>query len=232
MIAFQNITKIYSINRKGSQTIALDDVSFKVNPKEFVSLVGKSGAGKSTLIKLLVGEEAPDKGRIIFGSYDVNKLTNKELPGLRRHIGIVFQDFKLLTNKTAYENVAFALEVAGRPDKEIKNFVPKILELVGLKEKIHNFPKELSGGEKQRVAIARALIHNPDVLVADEPTGNLDPINSAEIIKLLLMINDIGTTVILATHNKDIINNLERRVILLENGKIIRDEEKGKYILM
>lgn len=232
MIAFQNITKIYSINRKGLQTIALDDVSFKVNPKEFVSLVGKSGAGKSTLIKLLVGEEEPDKGRIIFDSYDVNKLTNKELPGLRRHIGIVFQDFKLLLNKTAYENVAFALEVAGRPDTEIKNFVPKILELVGLKERIHNFPKELSGGEKQRVAIARALINNPDVLVADEPTGNLDPINSAEIIKLLLMINEMGTTVILATHNKDIINNLERRVILLENGKIIRDEEKGKYILM
>jgi len=232
MIAFQNITKTYKINHKGLETIALDDVSFKVSPKEFVSLVGKSGAGKSTLIKLLVGEEAPDKGRIIFGSYDVNKLTNKELPGLRRHIGVVFQDFKLLLNKTAYENVAFALEVAGRPDKEIKNFVPKILELVGLKERIHNFPKELSGGEKQRVAIARALIHNPDVLVADEPTGNLDPINSAEIIKLLLMINEMGTTVILATHNKDIINNLERRVILLENGKIIRDEEKGKYILI
>jgi len=231
MIAFQNVTKTYRLNHKGATTVALDDVSFKINPKEFVSFVGKSGAGKSTIIKLLIGEEKPDKGRIIFGSYDVNKLKSKELPSLRRHIGVVFQDFKLLPNKTAYENVAFALEVAGRPEKEIKDFVPKILELVGLKEKMTNFPRELSGGEQQRVAIARALIHNPDVLVADEPTGNLDPITGQEIIRLLLTINDLGTTVILATHNKDIINNLERRVILLENGKIIRDEEKGRYIL-
>jgi len=230
MIVFQNITKIYRAN--GNETYALDDVTFRINPKEFVSLVGRSGAGKSTLIKLLIGEEKPDRGRIIFGSYDVNKLEPKELPSLRRHVGVVFQDFKLLPNKNAYENVAFALEVAGRPEEEIREFVPKILELVGLKDKMNNFPKELSGGEMQRVAIARALIHNPDVLVADEPTGNLDPITSQEIIRLLLIINEMGTTVILATHNKDIINNLERRVILLENGKIIRDEEKGKYILM
>jgi len=230
MIAFQNVTKSYTGN--GNKITALDDVTFKINPKEFVSLVGRSGAGKSTIVKLLIGEEKPDKGRIIFGSYDVNKLEPKELPELRRHIGIVFQDFKLLPNKTAYENVTFALEVAGRPDKEIKEFTPKILELVGLKERMENFPKELSGGELQRVAIARALIHNPDVLVADEPTGNLDPITSQELIRLLLTINEMGTTVILATHNKDIINNLERRVILLENGKVIRDEEKGKYILI
>jgi len=230
MIAFQNVTKSYTGN--GNKITALDDVTFKINPKEFVSLVGRSGAGKSTIVKLLIGEEKPDKGRIIFGSYDVNKLEPKELPELRRHIGIVFQDFKLLPNKTAYENVTFALEVAGRPDKEIKEFTSKILELVGLKERMENFPKELSGGEQQRVAIARALIHNPDVLVADEPTGNVDPITSQEIIRLLLTINEMGTTVILATHNKDIINNLERRVILLENGKIIRDEEKGKYILI
>ena len=230
MIAFQNVTKSYTGN--GNKITALDDVTFKINPKEFVSLVGRSGAGKSTIVKLLIGEEKPDKGRIIFGSYDVNKLEPKELPELRRHIGIVFQDFKLLPNKTAYENVTFALEVAGRPDKEIKEFTSKILELVGLKERMENFPKELSGGEQQRVAIARALIHNPDVLVADEPTGNVDPITSQEIIRLLLTINEMGTTVILATHNKDIINNLERRVILLENGKVIRDEEKGKYILI
>jgi len=230
MIAFQDVTKTYIGN--GNRIIALDDVTFRINPKEFVSLVGRSGAGKSTIVKLLIGEEKPDKGRIIFGSYDVNKLEPKELPELRRHIGIVFQDFKLLPNKTAYENVTFALEVAGRPDKEIKEFTPKILELVGLKERMENFPKELSGGELQRVAIARALIHNPDVLVADEPTGNLDPITSQELIRLLLTINEMGTTVILATHNKDIINNLERRVILLENGKVIRDEEKGKYILI
>jgi len=230
MIAFQNVTKSYTGN--GNKITALDDVTFKINPKEFVSLVGRSGAGKSTIVKLLIGEEKPDKGRIIFGSYDVNKLEPKELPELRRHIGVVFQDFKLLPNKTAYENVTFALEVAGRPDKEIKEFTPKILELVGLKERMENFPKELSGGELQRVAIARALIHNPDVLVADEPTGNLDPITSQELIRLLLTINEMGTTVILATHNKDIINNLERRVILLENGKVIRDEEKGRYILI
>jgi len=230
MIAFQDVTKTYIGN--GNRIIALDDVTFRINPKEFVSLVGRSGAGKSTIVKLLIGEEKPDKGRIIFGSYDVNKLEPKELPELRRHIGIVFQDFKLLPNKTAYENVTFALEVAGRPDKEIKEFTSKILELVGLKERMENFPKELSGGEQQRVAIARALIHNPDVLVADEPTGNVDPITSQEIIRLLLTINEMGTTVILATHNKDIINNLERRVILLENGKVIRDEEKGKYILI
>lgn len=230
MIAFQNVTKTY--NGNGNVTVALDDATFKINPKEFVSLVGRSGAGKSTIIKLLIGEEKPDKGKVIFGSYDVNKLENKDIPSLRRHIGVVFQDFKLLPNKTAYENVAFALEVAGRPDKEIEEFVPKILELVGLKNRIKNFPKELSGGEQQRVAIARALIHSPDVLVADEPTGNLDPITSQEIIRLLLTINEMGTTVILATHNKDVINNLERRVILLENGKIVRDEEKGKYILI
>ncbi len=230
MIAFQNVTKTYSGN--GNRTIALYDATFRINPKEFVSLVGRSGAGKSTIVKLLIGEEKPDKGKVIFGSYDVNKLENKDIPSLRRHIGVVFQDFKLLPNKTAYENVAFALEVAGRPDKEIKEFVSKILELVGLKERIRNFPKELSGGEQQRVAIARALIHSPDVLVADEPTGNLDPITSQEIIRLLLTINEMGTTVILATHNKDVINNLERRVILLENGKIVRDEEKGKYILI
>jgi len=230
MIAFQNVTKTYSGN--GNRTIALDDATFRINPKEFVSLVGRSGAGKSTIVKLLIGEEKPDKGKVIFGSYDVNKLENKDIPSLRRHIGVVFQDFKLLPNKTAYENVAFALEVAGRPDKEIKEFVSKILELVGLKDRMVNFPKELSGGEQQRVAIARALIHSPDVLVADEPTGNLDPITSQEIIRLLLTINEMGTTVILATHNKDVINNLERRVILLENGKIVRDEEKGKYILI
>ena len=230
MIAFQDVTKTYIGN--GNRIIALDDVTFRINPKEFVSLVGRSGAGKSTIVKLLIGEEKPDKGRIIFGSYDVNKLEPKELPELRRHIGIIFQDFKLLPNKTAYANVTFALEVAGRPDKEIKEFTPKILELVGLKERMENFPKELSGGELQRVAIARALIHNPDVLVADEPTGNLDPITSQELIRLLLTINEMGTTVILATHNKDIINNLERRVILLENGKVIRDEEKGRYILI
>lgn len=230
MIIFQSVSKIYDMN--GHSMIALDEVSFTVNPKEFVSLVGKSGAGKSTIIKLLIGEEKPTKGRIIFGSYDVNKLKISELPQLRRHIGVIFQDFRLLPNKNTYENVAFALEVAGRPDSDIKEFVPQALDLVGLKSKALNFPRELSGGEKQRVAIARAMINHPDVIVADEPTGNLDPVNTWEIIRLLIEINKLGTTVILATHNKEIINHLGNRVISLDNGKIMRDEEKGKYILV
>ena len=230
MIIFQSVSKTYDGN--GHSMTALDEASFTINPKEFVSVVGKSGAGKSTIIKLLIGEEKPTKGRIIFGSYDVNKLKSTELPQLRRHIGVIFQDFRLLPNKNAYENVAFALEAAGRPESDITDFVPQALDLVGLKSKANNFPRELSGGEKQRVAIARAMINHPDVIVADEPTGNLDPFNTWEIIRLLIEINKLGTTVILATHNKEIINNLGNRVISLDNGKIIRDEENGRYILV
>jgi len=230
MIIFQNVSKIY--NGNGRQVVALEDATFTINPKEFVSIVGKSGAGKSTIVKLLIGEERPSKGRIIFSSYDVNKLKHHELPQLRRHIGVIFQDFRLLPNKTAFENVAFALEVAGRLQSDIEEFVPQALEMVGLKDKISNFPRELSGGEKQRVAIARAMINHPDVVVADEPTGNLDPMNTWEIIRLLLRINELGTTVLLATHNKEIINYINQRVISLEDGRIIRDEEKGKYILV
>ncbi len=229
MIIFQGVSKGYKSN--GHELLALDNVSFKINPKEFVSLVGKSGAGKSTIIKLLTGEEEPTKGRIIFGSYDVTKLKTSEMYQMRRHIGTIFQDFKLLPEKTAFENVAFALEAAGRPESEINELVPKALDMVGLSSKEKNFPREMSGGEKQRVAIARAMINNPDVIIADEPTGNLDPINSNDIIKLLLKINELGTTIILATHNKDVINNLSKRVISLESGQIIRDEEEGKYIL-
>ena len=229
MIIFQNASKIYT-NHK--DTIALDDVSFEIKRKEFVSVVGKSGAGKSTITKMLIGEEKPSKGRVVFGDFDISKLKPKELPRLRRHIGVIFQDFRLLANKTAYENVAFALEVAGRSQAEINEFVPQALKMVGLEDKMSNFPKELSGGEKQRVAIARAMINHPDILIADEPTGNLDPINAAEIIKLLLKINELGTTVILATHNKDIVNDLDKRVISLENGRVSRDEEKGKYLLV
>jgi len=230
MIIFQNVSKLYKVNSHFS--MALDKVSFGISSKEFVSIVGKSGAGKSTIIKLLIGEERPTNGRVIFDSYDVSKLKNHELPHLRRRIGIIFQDFRLLPTKTAYENVAFSLEVAGRPESDIEEFVPQALEVVGLKDKMLHFPKELSGGEKQRVAIARAMINHPDVIMADEPTGNLDPINSWEIIKLLLKINELGTTVMLATHNREIINNINRRVISMENGKIIRDEEKGKYMLI
>lgn len=229
MIIFQNVFKSYRIS--DHESIALENVSFKINPKEFVSLVGKSGAGKSTVIKLITGEEQPTKGRIIFGSYDVTRLKPSELYQMRRHIGTVFQDFKLLPEKTAYENISFALEASGRVQREIDELVPKALEIVGLSHKVRNFPRELSGGEKQRVAIARAMVNNPDVIIADEPTGNLDSINSNEIIRLLLKINELGTTVILATHNKDIVNYVSRRVISLEDGEIIRDEEEGKYIL-
>jgi len=227
MIAFQNVSKIYN-----SHSAALEDATFKVMPNEFVSFVGRSGAGKSTILKLIIGEERPSRGRVIFGSYEVNKLKMGDLPGLRRHIGIVFQDFKLLPNKSAYENVAFALEVAGYPQSDIEELVPQALEVVGLKNQMKNFPNELSGGEKQRTAIARAMIHRPDVLMADEPTGNLDPFNKWEIIKLLIKINELGTTVLLATHDKEIINNLGKRVITLDNGRVIRDEERGKFILV
>ena len=226
MIRFENISKIYN-----SHSAALKDVSFVVKPKEFVSVVGRSGAGKSTLLKLLIAEEKPTGGRIYFNGENIMNMRPAELPALRRKIGAIFQDFKLLPNKTAYENVAFALEVAGRSEAEIENDVPKVLELVGLKDKSENFPRELSGGEKQRVAIARALVHRPSVIVADEPTGNLDPINTWDIIRLLTKINELGTMVILATHDKEIINALERRVVSLDGGSVIRDENPGRYIL-
>jgi len=227
MIAFQNVSKIYN-----DHSTALEDVDLKINPTEFVSIVGKSGAGKSTIVKLLIGEEKPSRGRVIFGSWEVNKLKPKDLPQLRRQIGIVFQDFKLLPTKTAYENVAFALEVEGRQQWEIEELVPQVLDMVGLADKKDNFPHELSGGEKQRVAIARAMIHRPSVLVADEPTGNLDDANTEEIVRLLLKINELGTTVILATHNKHIVNRLEKRVITISDGRLVRDEERGKYFLV
>ncbi len=227
MIAFQSVYKVYN-----SHSTALEDIDFKINPGEFVSIVGRSGAGKSTVVKLLIGEEKPSRGRIIFGQYEVNKLKDNELPGLRRHIGIVFQDFRLLAAKTAYENVAFALEVAGRPQSEIQELVPQVLDMVGLSDKMGNFPHELSGGEKQRVAIARSMVHRPEVIIADEPTGNLDPLHTYEIINLLQKINQLGTTLILATHDKDVVNSLDKRVITLDKGRVIRDEEKGKYILV
>jgi len=224
MIAFNNVSKVYS-----HDSVALENINFEIKPGEFVSLVGRSGAGKSTLIKLLIGEVKPSKGRIIFGSYEVNKLKAKELPELRRQIGIVFQDFKLLPHKTTYENVAFALEVEGSSQHEIEDLVPQVLDMVGLSDKRKHFPNELSGGEKQRVAIARAMVHRPAVIIADEPTGNLDEKNSEEIIKLLSKINELGTTVLLATHNREVVNLLNKRVIALANGTITRDEIKGKY---
>jgi cell division transport system ATP-binding protein len=227
MIVFQGVAKVYN-----HTTPALEDATFEVKQGEFVSLAGRSGAGKSTVIKLLIGEEQPSRGRVFFGQYEVNKLRPAELPRFRRHIGVVFQDFRLLPTKTAYENIAFALEVAGRAQREINELVPQVLDMVGLADKGGNFPHELSGGEKQRVAIARAMIHRPEVIIADEPTGNLDPFHTAEIVRLLEKINELGTTVLLATHDKEIINDLERRVITLDRGRIIRDDAKGKYILV
>ncbi len=227
MIVFQGVSK----NFNGGSS-ALEEIDFEIGPGEFVSLSGRSGAGKSTVIKLLIGEDKPSKGRVFFGQYEVNKLKDDDLPAFRRHIGVVFQDFRLLPTKTAYENVAFALEVAGRPAREITELVPQILDMVGLGDKMKNFPKQLSGGECQRVAIARAMIHRPEVVIADEPTGNLDPFHTFEIMKLLEKINELGTTVLLATHDKDVINSLEKRVITLDNGRIVRDEKKGKYMLV
>lgn len=226
LIKFQNITKIYNPN-----TVALENVSFKVAKGEFLSIVGRSGAGKTTLLKLLLAEEKPTKGRVFFDGQDVHKIKKEKLPLLRQRIGAIFQDYKLLPLKTAYENIAYVLEVRGASDEEIFSEVSQVLEVVGLTERAENFPPELSGGEKQRVAIARALIHRPDVLLADEPTGNLDPYHTRDIINLLIKINQMGTTVILATHNKEIVNFLGKRVITLEKGRVIRDEEKGRFIL-
>ena len=228
MIEFRNVKKIYT---GGINTIALDDISFVIKKEEFVSLVGHSGAGKSTLLKLLYAEEHPTSGEILFNGEDIARLTPKQLPYHRRRIGTVFQDFKLLPRKTIFENVAFALEVSDHSDKEISELVPQILEIVGLAHKMDSYPREISGGEQQRVAIARALVHRPPLIIADEPTGNLDPISSWGIIQLLLKINKLGTTVLLATHNKDIVNRVKKRVITLDQGKIIRDHSKGRYAI-
>jgi len=232
VIKFQNITKIYPASFNGtSPTTALENISFEIKKKEFVSIIGRSGAGKTTLLKLLLAEEKPTEGKIFFDGKEINQIKPEKLPELRRKIGAVFQDYKLLATKTAAENVAYAMEVIGKSDEEINRDVPEILSIVGLTERAKNFPRELSSGECQRAAIARALIHRPDVILADEPTGNLDPYHSLDIIRLLLKIQEMGTTIILATHNKEIINRLGKRVITLEKGKIIRDEEKGRFIL-
>lgn len=219
MIKFKNVSKIYNHN-----TVALDDLNLKIDPGEFVCLAGPSGAGKTTLLRLLIAEEKPTKGEVILGKLNVGSLRPRHLPYLRRRIGMIFQDFKLLSNKNAWENVAFAMEVWGAQDAEIKKDVAQVLDLVGLIDKANNFPKELSGGEKQRVAIARALIHRPEIVIADEPTGNLDSVNAWEIINLLCKINELDTTVILATHDDEIIENLKKRVIVLEKGKLTENK--------
>jgi cell division transport system ATP-binding protein len=226
MIYFDKVSKIYSDN-----SIALEDITFTVGPKEFVSIVGHSGAGKTTLLKMLLAEERPTDGKIYFESTEIHTLHKNKLNDFRRKIGAVFQDFRLLPDRNVYENIAFAMEAAGRPDEEIEADVPHVLELVDLSGKIWNFPHELSGGEKQRVAIARAIVNQPDVVVADEPTGQLDPLNTYDIVQILKKINDLGTTVILTTHNKGVIDSLKKRVITMENGKIVRDDKEGKYVI-
>ena len=226
MIHFDKVSKVYPDN-----SIALENVSFSVEPKEFVSIVGHSGAGKTTLIKMLLAEEKPTEGKIFFESTDIHTLNKDQMNDFRRKVGTVFQDFRLLPHKNVYENIAFAMEAAGRTDDEIEADVPHVLELVDLGKKIWNFPGELSGGEQQRVAIARAIVNQPDVIVADEPTGNLDPLNTYDIVQILKKINDLGTTVILTTHNKGVIDSLGRRVITMENGQIVRDDSKGKYVI-
>jgi len=226
MIIFENVSKVYPDN-----SVALDDVTLSIEPKEFVSIVGPSGAGKTTLLKLFLAEELPTNGNIYYDSVNIHSLGRRGINEFRRKVGMVFQDFRLLPNRTVYENIAFTMEAAGRTDGEIESDVPHVLELVDLTPKVWNFPRELSGGEKQRVAIARALVNEPDVIIADEPTGNLDPANTYDIVQILKKINDLGTTVILATHNKGIIDLLKRRVVAMERGKVVRDDRSGKYFV-
>lgn len=224
MILLDRVTKRY--NKKGT---ALDRISLHIEPKEFVIIIGPSGAGKSTLLKLLTREERPSSGKIIVGGIDYDKLRDKDIPFLRRRIGVVFQDFKLLPNKTVCENIAFPLEIAGMGKREIKNTVAKVLKIVGLEQKGDSYPNELSGGEGQRVAIARAVVRQPKILIADEPTGNLDPKHAWDVIKVLEKINNYGTTVLLTTHNQEIVNRLKRRVVVIGAGQIKSDQAGGDY---
>lgn len=226
MIKLLNISKIYPHNIK-----ALDSVTLHIKPGEFVSIVGQSGSGKTTLVKALIGEEKVSQGKVIVGGWDITSIGEREVPFLRRQIGVVFQDFKLLDRKTLFENVAFALQVCGQTPKKIKAIVPHVLKIVGLESKMDRYPLEISGGEQQRVVIARSLVHRPKILLADEPTGNLDSINAKEIIELLQKINKFGTTVILVTHNREVVNKLRKRVITIDGGRIVGDQEVGKYIL-
>ncbi|MCF7834255.1 MAG: cell division ATP-binding protein FtsE [Candidatus Pacebacteria bacterium] len=226
MIYFNNVSKFYD-----EESPALEEINLTVNAGEFVSIVGHSGAGKTTLVKMILAEESPTHGEIFFESVNVHHLKDANLTKLRRRIGTVFQDFKLLNNKTAFENIAFAMEAVGKTDEEIKSDVPHVLELVDLSKKSHHFPRQMSGGEQQRLAIARAIINQPELIIADEPTGNLDPVNTYEIVQILKKINDLGTTVILTTHNRGVVESVGKRVITLEKGKIVRDDKNGKYVI-
>ena len=226
MIKFENVTKIYQPG-----AAVLQNISFEIKEGEFVSIVGKSGAGKTTLMRLILGLENPSAGNIYFKDLNIKDADSLQLQEIRRKIGGIFQDYKLLSAKTVYENVAYIMQVEGKDNRDIEDEVPKVLEVIGLKDKIDNFPGELSGGEQQRLAIARALVNHPEIIIADEPTGNLDPYNSYEVVTLLQKIHRAGRTVILATHDREVINKLGERVITLENGRIIRDEAEGKFII-
>jgi cell division transport system ATP-binding protein len=226
MIYLNNVTKKYY----GDEP-SLVDVTLTISSGEFVSVIGHSGAGKTTLAKLILAEEKPTSGTVFFESLDIHRLSSRELTQFRRKVGVVFQDFRLLPNRTAYENIAFAMEAIGKTDDEISDLVPHVLALVNLSDRSSYFPYQLSGGEKQRLAIARAIITEPELIIADEPTGNLDPTNAKDVIEILKKINDLGTTVILTTHNPAIIESLKRRVITFEKGKVIRDEVGSKYMI-
>ncbi len=224
--------EVIGLSKKyGKSTQALKDINFHIEPGEFVSIVGQSGSGKSTLIKIIIAEEKADQGQVIVGGWDITNLKESEVPTLRRQLGVIFQDYKLLAKKTVFENVSFAMQACGFKQKDIQKTVHQMLALVGLKDKEKRYPHQLSGGEQQRVAIARSLVHKPKLLVADEPTGNLDSINTREIIDLLKKINNLGTTIFLVTHNKDVVNSLKGRVITLDNGVLISDQSQGRYLL-
>lgn len=226
MIQFKNVSKFYNKN-----FAALKGINLEIAPGEFVSIVGQSGTGKTTIIRLIIAEEQPTHGSINIGGWDITNIRQREIPYLRRQIGVIFQDYKLLSKKTVFENVSFALETCGAETSRVKKIVPQVLKIVGLEGKEMRYPHQLSGGEQQRVAIARALVHKPKILVADEPTGNLDTINTSEIIELLRKINNLGTTIILVTHDKEVVNGLKKRVITLDSGQIINDQRLGKYLL-
>ncbi|MFH1744933.1 MAG: cell division ATP-binding protein FtsE [bacterium] len=226
MIKYYNVSKIYPKN-----VVALQGVNLHVLPGEFISIVGQSGTGKTTFVKTLIGEERITEGKIVVGGWDITRIGLSEVPELRRQIGVIFQDFKLLSQKTLFENVAFAMQVCGSGREKIKKIVPHVMKIVGLESKMDRYPQEVSGGEQQRVAIARALVHRPKILLADEPTGNLDSLNANDIIELLLRINKFGTTVVLVTHNREVVNRLKKRVITMDAGRIIGDQKVGKYIL-
>lgn len=226
MIEFKKINKIYN------KTIhVLKDIDFSVNNGEYVCIIGRSGSGKTTLMKLLTAEEKPDSGSIMIDGWDITKIKRKDIPSLRRQVSVIFQDFRLLYKKTARENISFACEICGDYGKKMDEKIEQLLQVVGLKNKGDNYPSELSGGEQQRVAIARALSFNPSILIADEPTGNLDSINTEGILTLLQDINDMGTTVILVTHDRDVVNKIKKRIVVMEDGRIVSDKDGGKYLI-